>query len=64
MICTLEGRRQDFSWLPPMYLRKLLEDVLNGKGVNQESGRHTMQETGHSTGEKHRQSQDEPVHLA
>lgn len=47
-----------------MYLRKLLEGVLNDKGVNQESGRHTMQETGHSTGEKQRESQDEPVQLA
>ena len=43
------------------FLRKLLEDVLNDKGINQESGRHAGNRT---TSREAQEPQDEPVYLA
>lgn len=45
-------------------IKLLLEDALKDKGGNQESERHTMQETEYYTGGTQRNSQDEPVQLA
>lgn len=60
----VEDRISDGYLLYVSFLEKLLEDALSDKGVNQESGRHTMQGTGYYTGEKHGHAQDEPAQLA
>ena len=45
------------------FFRKLWQDVLSDKRVNQQSGRHEARETGYYTGEQHSNPEEEPGQL-